>query len=509
MQKQEKKIRNYRAASLREALVQIKQELGDDALVIETKKVRAGGILGFGARNMVEVRVLPNTGPTAANKTGAKRPMESKPQARAGRINLRDASPAMPGRGEAEAVSSPTFAALAARAYRDQGREEQPARKQAAVTDPEPELLRLMREAAGASAPQQPRVRKPVDTVELAETAPRIVHPAPARSRAAGRNNGVAESSAENEAAGLPRNALSAELARLRAEMRELKFALGTFAARPGMHPVYGAPLEHESDLAQPGSPNHEIYLTLTATGLPPALAGEAIRRFLPPGAVALQDSMAAARELLIQALPSWVHFAETPVAVQSTIAFVGPTGVGKTTTIAKLAARIALRARKRVELITLDTYRIAAVQQLKTYAEIIGAGFHVARSLVELDAMTRRFAGQATVLIDTTGRSPHDLADQLEPADYLRGNASIMKCLVLPATLNPADAQIALNKFSLYGVNRLVLTKLDETVQPGIAVNIAALADLPLVYLASGQRVPEDLERATPKSLAGRVLKS
>src|SRR5207248_2981739 len=123
-------------------------------------------------------------------------------------------------------------------------------------------------------------------------------------------------------------------------------------------------------------------------------------------------------------------------------------------------------------------------------------------------DALVRRFTGQATVLIDTTGRSPHDLADQMELADYLRENESLVKCLVLPATTHLADAQLAFNKFTLYGANRLVLTKLDETVQPGTAVGVAALSSLPLVYLCAGQRVPEDLERATPRSFAARVVR-
>jgi flagellar biosynthesis protein FlhF len=203
------------------------------------------------------------------------------------------------------------------------------------------------------------------------------------------------------------------------------------------------------------------------------------------------------------------VEFAEAPLAVNAMAAFIGPTGVGKTTTIAKLAARVALRARRRVEMITLDTYRIAAVEQLKTYAEIIGAGCHVARSVVELDALTQRLAGEATVLIDTTGRSPHDLADQLDLADYLRGNESLLKCLVLPATTHSADAQLATNKFALYGANRLVLTKLDETVQPGAAVGVAADAELPLIYLSAGQRVPEDLDRATATTFADYVVRA
>src|SRR5207249_9933077 len=115
-------------------------------------------------------------------------------------------------------------------------------------------------------------------------------------------------------------------------------------------------------------------------------------------------------------------------------MALVGSTGVGKTTTVAKLAAHVALYKHRRVELVTLDTYRIAAVEQLKTYSEIIGAGCHVVRSVLELDAVLQRLPAEATVLIDTTGRNPHDLADQYEVSDYLRQKLTIRKCLAIQA---------------------------------------------------------------------------
>jgi flagellar biosynthesis protein FlhF len=190
-------------------------------------------------------------------------------------------------------------------------------------------------------------------------------------------------------------------------------------------------------------------------------------------------------------------------------VALIGPTGVGKTTTIAKLAARIALKEQRRVELITLDTYRIAAVDQLKTYAEIIGAGFHVPRSILELDVLIRRYSGEATIMIDTIGRSAQDLSDQMELADYLRDNEQITKCLVIQATTQPADVQVAISKFALFGVNSLVITKLDETCRAGASVATAAGAGLPLVYLCNGQRVPEDIEIATAESLTACILRT
>jgi flagellar biosynthesis protein FlhF len=486
------KIKSYRAATLREALIRIKKELGEDALVIETKRVRAGGIFGVGARDQIEVRVALNSKDEA--------PKRRKPQGQAvpkngARLSLKDDSAAAPAAARSAArpksgnrptnrpaAASGTLAALMARAY-----------------------------TAGGNAPLQSKTapaQLPAlaggQGVELADTAPRIVHrrsaPRPAGEGANGQGAGAKDQ----------HNSVNIELARLRAELREMKFAMS--ATAPAARRDAGALAAFESEPEFRDSPSYEIYLELASAGLPQELAcqaaKDAARGETAGGSRRPRDANAAAREALAAALPDWVRFADMPLTSNGVAAFIGPTGVGKTTTIAKLAARIALRAKQRVELVTLDNYRIAAVQQLKTYAEIIGAGCHIANSVVELDALLRRFAGKATVLVDTTGRSPHDLADQMELADHLRRNDSLLKCLVLPATTQLSDAQLALNKFSLYGANRLVLTKLDETMQPGAAVSAAAFASLPLIYLCAGQRVPEDLERASPASFAARVMR-
>jgi flagellar biosynthesis protein FlhF len=95
-----------------------------------------------------------------------------------------------------------------------------------------------------------------------------------------------------------------------------------------------------------------------------------------------------------------------------------------------------------------------------------------------------------------------------MELADYLRASENLTKCLVIQATTHPFDAQAAVRKFALYGANRLVITKLDETTRPGAAVRVARESGLPLLYLCAGQRVPEDLELATPEALAGRIVR-
>jgi flagellar biosynthesis protein FlhF len=259
-------------------------------------------------------------------------------------------------------------------------------------------------------------------------------------------------------------------------------------------------------------TPFNEIYLELLSFGLTNEQAHcivEASAPLFSNNSEKLPQNLS--RFCLKKVLPSLVKFSSDPLqSMQPTVmALVGPTGVGKTTTIAKLAARVALRARRRVELLTLDTYRIAAVDQLKTYAEIIGVGCHVARSVLELNMLVRRFSNDATVLIDTAGRGPNDLADHMELADYLCSNDDILKTLVLSATTNPIDAIVAAQKYSIFGVNRLAITKLDETIRPGALVGWANETKLPLLYLCAGQRVPEDLEVATPETSAARIARA
>jgi flagellar biosynthesis protein FlhF len=265
-------------------------------------------------------------------------------------------------------------------------------------------------------------------------------------------------------------------------------------------------------------SPYYEAYITLTNTGLDPKIARQAIEYcinlFHAQGFIEA-DRLKVANIGLSYTLQQLLHFSEDPTVSSDTltspngIVFIGPTGVGKTTTLAKIAAHVSLRVRQRVELITLDTYRIAAIEQLKTYAEIIGAGFHVAHSVVELNALTTRLAGKGLMLIDTAGRSPNDLADQLELANYLKEDCSLLKCLVLQATTHPIDADLAVKKFSLYGPDQLVLTKLDETARPGASVSIAMNSKLPLTYLCAGQKIPNDINLADCKTFTNHILRA
>ncbi|KYH32649.1 flagellar biosynthesis protein FlhF [Neomoorella mulderi] len=186
--------------------------------------------------------------------------------------------------------------------------------------------------------------------------------------------------------------------------------------------------------------------------------------------------------------------------------AFIGPTGVGKTTTLAKIAARYSLYQEQKVGLITLDTYRIGAVDQLKTYAEIMGLPLEVAMTPRELRASLENLKHCDVVLVDTAGRAPENKAMLAETRGFLEVVPEREVYLVLSCATRRQDLLRAVENFRSLKYNRLIFTKLDETSCPGVMLTVAAAAGVPLAYITTGQDVPDDLEPADPHLLARRI---
>jgi flagellar biosynthesis protein FlhF len=186
--------------------------------------------------------------------------------------------------------------------------------------------------------------------------------------------------------------------------------------------------------------------------------------------------------------------------------AFVGPTGVGKTTTIAKLAARHCLRhGRESVALITTDSFRIGAHRQLDAFAAILGVPVRLADSAEKLASLLRELGNRRLVLIDTAGVAPRDTAITSALA-HLDVNARIRRCLVLAANVQPSVMQDAVRAFGGKELAGAVLTKMDETNVLGAAISVLIESKLPAVWLSSGQRVPEDLTLARVAHLLKRA---
>jgi flagellar biosynthesis protein FlhF len=191
----------------------------------------------------------------------------------------------------------------------------------------------------------------------------------------------------------------------------------------------------------------------------------------------------------------------------KKTVILVGPTGVGKTTTIAKLAAYYRQQERRSVALVTLDTYRIAAVDQLRMYADLIGVTLDVALTRGDALRCIARRNDADLILVDTAGRSPGDRVGMTEVRDILSLNHPVDVHLVLSATTRERDLKQYTTHYRGIPFNRLLFTKLDETTGIGGAFDLMRMTGVPLSYFCVGQRVPEDLELVRPERLADLLL--
>lgn len=188
-------------------------------------------------------------------------------------------------------------------------------------------------------------------------------------------------------------------------------------------------------------------------------------------------------------------------------VALIGPTGVGKTTTIAKLAANLQLQQGRRVGLITLDTFRIAAVDQLRRYADIIGSPLKVVSTAEEIKVAIEEMKSMDYILIDTAGRSPTDSMKLSELRGLIDAANPDEVHLVLSTTSDSRCLQLAVNSFMKVRCDRILFTKIDETASAGVILNVAQKVGKPLSYLTTGQDVPYDIEVAKGREIAKLVL--
>ncbi|MCK4658351.1 MAG: flagellar biosynthesis protein FlhF [Phycisphaerae bacterium] len=193
--------------------------------------------------------------------------------------------------------------------------------------------------------------------------------------------------------------------------------------------------------------------------------------------------------------------------AAPAVIALIGPTGVGKTTTIAKLAANFSLREGKKVGIITIDTYRIAAVEQMRTYARIINVPLEVVMSPSQLRGTIDTMKDRDVILLDTAGRSHSDQIKLNELKCYLDEAKPHEVHLVLSATTSRGVLSEAVERFGVVGVDRVIFTKLDEAVGFGAILSCLTQANARLSYLTDGQEVPDDIEVGHSRRVAELIV--
>ncbi len=291
--------------------------------------------------------------------------------------------------------------------------------------------------------------------------------------------------------AGLISNAPALSKAKLpKAKNRSFKADLDVVAEIPS-----------EQELPFKGRAPIALYQDLVKCGVDPSLACELL--------VSALDSLAVGQRRSRPALlRSVTNEALTRVADPSTqngmpqkkvVAFFGPAGVGKTTSIAKLAARLALQNKKKVVLMTLDGYRIGAIEQLRSYAGLMGIPFRFVDQVSELSRAIEENMQRDYILIDTAGHGPRELGPIRTLASFLTKSGCIERHLVLSAATKPSDMRNAMDRFEICLPDHLLFTKLDETSTPGPILNELVRTQKSFSYYTNGQKVPDDLH-AVPK---------
>jgi flagellar biosynthesis protein FlhF len=275
---------------------------------------------------------------------------------------------------------------------------------------------------------------------------------------------------------------LANELAAIRREMARLA------AGQPARHHALG---ELADELREAGTPD-EVMAELDA-----ACAGAGDR--LDPQRRRDFARLVLSRTLTPAPAMDW--------SAPRRLLLVGPTGVGKTTTIAKLAGELVLRRRSRIALVTIDTYRVGAQDQLRAYADLLDVPMDVAATPAELGRVLARFADRDHILVDTSGRSPADEARVHELKGFCRACPGLSVALAVAANAGRTEFAAAVERFSVLPIEHAVVTKLDECGEPGRLYGCLRRHRLPARWFGTGQEVPDDLVAADPALVVDRLL--
>jgi flagellar biosynthesis protein FlhF len=490
-------LKTYRGNSMADALAEVKRDLGQDAVILHARTIRVGGVAGFGAKNMYEI--------TASNQqTQVKQPRIASRTATSGTVvqtsiqtSMQTAVQAPP---KAVAAASRNEAATAVDAF--QPTDFAP-RKPVEVIAPEPTGTRAAATEPLPSSWESISANRPVSTMDDLPAASELKPltrsiPSPARGLAT-----RVELKPTSQAAV---RSIDEELASIKRLVGHLLQEQRLAAARAGV----------ATQGVGASDPLATAMLKLSERQVAPALAeallGE-VRDALEPHELANEAtvhntllSRIAARVRVI-AGPGPGNARGVTKAGPRTVAVVGSTGVGKTTTIAKIAATCKLRQNQKVGLITCDTYRIAAVDQLRTYATIIGLPLKVALTPMEVASARSQLTDCDIIFVDTPGRAPTDERRLEELRRFIEAAEAGEIHLTLAAGAAEGVMKRAASAFARLRPDRVLLTKLDEAETLGPAFNVLCELGLPLGCVTTGQEVPDDIEHANPERFARWLL--
>lgn len=512
-------IKSFKAPTLKEAMANVKAELGVDAVILHTSKTKKGGILGFHSKEVVEV--------IAAVEDEASKPapvvpaneavLQAAAEARSSRAAAREAE-RQQSYGVPEADVSPISATLAnftprsaVNQYQTAGTMEAISHAMAQNTPSQTfgEVLASVNQAQEAAngpvevniaaavatesepEPMPPVVTAPVEPV-TAEQVRTAAETEPARDEAEVQPEA---SAADNQpgAAASDESGKDEEIRDLQNQLEEMKAMLMEMSRNKGA----GDAVPTLQSAMQSQEVTEKIIQDMIAK-----LNGTEI--LAPRNSVKATNALEKYIRKAIRIANGITLYSSKPKVV----ALIGPTGVGKTTTLAKIAAKFVLEQGARVALITADTYRISAVEQLKTYSDILGLPLEIVYNPEALRKAIEKHKDKQLILIDTAGRSQYNEYQMKELSGLLSIDADIEKHLVMSATTKTSDGVELLENFSICQPDRVIFTKVDETGTHGIILNILHRRKVALSYITNGQSVPDDIEPASVERLAELLLR-
>jgi flagellar biosynthesis protein FlhF len=448
------KVKRYIVDDLPEAVQLIRSELGSDAVILNTKEIRIGGFLGMFSKKRVEVIAAIDE---AAKKPNSRPSLPTRPPERKQPAQIIEepivSSPTLPSNAIREKYSQAPFA--------DSGR-----RKTSSLADIQSDSGQAN---IAQTTPKSDQQRSDTQAATLAVAVQTL-------------------EARENKQA-------KEETSALLMELRSMKEMMNKMAKQQTFRSMPEAVMNWCRRLAEQGV--DPAYIEQFA---------EAVNQLLEEKTEENDsNSYDAARAVLL----SWLQDAKGSGIDPSTriVHFVGPTGVGKTTTIAKLAADQSFSNRRSVGFITADTYRIAAVDQLRTYADILNVPLEVVFSPSELTRAYKKLSNLDLLFMDTAGRNYRNELFVSEVNSLLAPGELTETILVLSMTHKYNDMKIVASQFAKYGVNQLLLTKFDETDSFGAIINLVKEFDFRISYITCGQAVPDDIKPFEPEDLVRRLL--
>ena len=495
------KIRQYTAPTIQEAILKIKVDLGPNAVILHSRKLKKGGVLGFFSKDVVEVLAAdPGEGKDRQAGQGRSEQSPTRDLAQAIRQSLPDDGDDAP-----ELELGPLAAKPPARSA---GRTKQAPPPPPPPPQPEPEDYEEEDEFEAVAPPPPPP--PPAPSRRLAERFSEPAEeplPAPARRTAAAvAEPEVAVAEIRPEPSLQPQVIMMPETGRLADEVSDLKASVTDLKAM--MASLAGKLEMQPRSVAQFPTLMQRVYDKLLALDVDASIArGLVVYLQKEQPHLKTYEELCEALETPVAGLFGVSGPIATVAGERKIVSLVGPTGVGKTTTIAKLAANFALSRQIEMALLTIDTYRVAAIEQLKTYGDIIGLPVDVVLTPQSLKEALRTHQDKGLILIDTAGRSPYNRLHINELRSFLDVDPRVETHLVLSATTRLADLKQIVKHFASTGVDRLIFSKTDETDILGGVISIAHETGLPVSYVTTGQSVPDDIMVAEGPALARMLV--